>query len=218
MRWLVFMAALGLLVSPALVPYAQAQSKSQCKSRSHSHFNNHSNNHYKRLAEGDRGGRSARRRLGRHHVGARRVLCPGRQHLSQRRRLAAASPGLLLGGTATKAAAHSGKSRSASGARLHPVLASYAVQFKAGLTSAERDAAMATLRDKYKLKIIKINKALDILRVAPRAGSPPAGTKPPKSLGAALTPKIIQDLRKEPFVDAAYVDFPVGPKAKPARP
>ena len=204
MRWLVFVATLALLVSPALVPYAQAQTKSQCKSHAKSH-------------ENDRAGRSARPKLGRHHVRAR-VLCPGRQRLSQRRRLAAAPPGLLLGGTAAKASAHSGKGRPASGARLRPVLASYAVQFKAGLTNAERDAAMATLRDKYKLKIIKINKALDILRVAPRAGAQPGGTKPPKSLGAALTPKIIQDLRKEPFVDAAYVDFPVGPKAKPARP
>jgi hypothetical protein len=84
---------------------------------------------------------------------------------------------------------------------------SYAVQFKAGLGKAERGAALATLRDKYKLKIVKINKGLDIVRVAPRV--PPK--RAPKSLGAALAPKVIQDLRKEPFVDAAYVDFPVSP-------
>jgi hypothetical protein len=97
----------------------------------------------------------------------------------------------------------------------------YAVQFKAGLSKAERDAALATLRDKYHLKIVKFNKGLDILRVAPRA--PP--TRAPKSLGAALTPKDIEALRKEPFVDAAYVDFPVRPprpfkarsKPQPAR-
>ena len=55
----------------------------------------------------------------------------------------------------------------------------YAVQFKAGLSRAERDAAMATLRDKYKLKIIKINKALDILRVAPRSAT--AASRPEAS-------------------------------------
>src|SRR5262245_6988438 len=93
---------------------------------------------------------------------------------------------------------------------------SVSVQYKTRLSKAERDAAIATLRGKYKLRIVKINKALDILRLAPRV----APSRPPKSLGAALTPKIIQDLRKEPFVDAAYVDFPVGPqstaRAKPA--
>lgn len=82
----------------------------------------------------------------------------------------------------------------------------YAVQLKAGLSKLERAQALSTLRDKYKLKIVKINKGLDILRVAPRAPS-----KRPKSLGAALAPKAIHDLRKEPFVDAAYVDFPVNP-------
>ena len=98
--------------------------------------------------------------------------------------------------------------------------ASYAVQLKAGLSGAEREAAMATLRDKYKLKIVKINRGLDLLRLRPRSARP-ADAKPAKSLGAALAPKIIQDLRKEPFVDAAYVDFPVsapvGPAIGPAR-
>jgi hypothetical protein len=89
----------------------------------------------------------------------------------------------------------------------------YAVQFKAGLSKAERDAAFATLRDKYKLKIVKFNKGLDILRVAPRV----APRRAPKSLGAALAPKVIQDLRQEPFVDAAYVDFPVSPPRPAAR-
>jgi hypothetical protein len=90
---------------------------------------------------------------------------------------------------------------------------SYAVQFKAGLSKAERDAALATLRDKYKLHIVKFNKGLDILRLRPRA----APARAPKSLGAALTPSVIRDLRKEPFVDAAYVDFPVSPPRPPAR-
>ena len=84
---------------------------------------------------------------------------------------------------------------------------SYAVQFKAGLSEAERDAAVATLRHKYPLKIVKFQQGLDVLRVRPRV--PPK--RAPKSVGAALTPKVIQDLRKEPFVDAAYVDFPVSP-------
>jgi hypothetical protein len=90
----------------------------------------------------------------------------------------------------------------------------YAVQFKAGLSKAEREAAIATLRDKYKLRIVKFNKGLDILRVAPRV----APSRPPKSLGAALTPKTIRDLRQEPFVDAAYVDFPLSPPRSPASP
>jgi hypothetical protein len=91
----------------------------------------------------------------------------------------------------------------------------YAVQLKAGLSKLERAAALSTLRHKYKLTIVKINKGLDILRVAPRV--PPK--RAPKSLGAALTPKAIQDLRKEPFVDAAYVDFPVNPtRPRPLKP
>jgi len=90
----------------------------------------------------------------------------------------------------------------------------YAVQFKAGLSKAERQAAITTLRDKYKLRIVKFNKALDLLRLAPRV----APSRPPKNLGAALTPKAIQDLRREPFVDAAYVDFPLSPPRRPSSP
>jgi hypothetical protein len=92
---------------------------------------------------------------------------------------------------------------------------SYAVQLKAGLTRAERSAAIAALRQKYNLKVVKHNRTLDILRVRPRQRRSRA--PPPKTLGAALTPKIIQDLRQEPFVDAAYVDFPVRPQRQRAR-
>jgi hypothetical protein len=189
-RCLVFAAFVALLVSAGLTPYAQAES--------------------------ERAGRGARHKLSRHHERASRVICPAwqhrRSHAGHRRRQAAVPPRMLLGGTVAKLSASAKSGRSLSRARLRPFVASYAVQFKAGLSGAERDAAMATLRDKYKLKIIKINKALDILRVAPRSAD---RGKPARSLGAALTPKIIQDLRKEPFVDAAYVDFPVSPQARP---
>ena len=149
-------------------------------------------------------------RRGAHKVRAMRqsILCPpapvGRPQRSGRRHHAA---GQSLGGAGLK---RRGQAR----ARLK-VLAqmSYAVQFKAGLSQAERDRALARLRDTYKLKIIKFNKGLDIVRLAPRSPS----ARAPKSLGAALTPKVIQDLRKEPFVDAAYVDFPVSPPRPQAR-
>ena len=142
------------------------------------------------------------------------MLCPAvtrsRLQRTPRRRLRAASPpAFLLGSTAAAAPA---RPRDRAG----PVVpASYAVQLKAGLSGAEREAAMATLRDKYKLKIVKFNRGLDLLRLRPRSARP-ADAKPAKSLGAALAPKIIQDLRKEPFVDAAYVDFPVSAPVGPA--
>jgi hypothetical protein len=185
-RWLVFAAALALLVIPALTPYAQAES--------------------------ERAKRLVRQKASGHQFRVSRLLCPPRQlrrrHLGQRRRPAQIPPRILLGSIAKPSAKAHPQSRA------HPraFAATYAVQFKTGLSSAERQAAIATLRDKYKLKIIKLNKALDILRVAPRSE---LGGKPPKSLGAALTPKVIQDLRKEPFVDAAYVDFPVAPPVSP---
>jgi hypothetical protein len=128
------------------------------------------------------------------------------QRTPRRRVRSASPPAFLLGSTAAAARA---RPRDRAG----PVVpASYAVQLKAGLSGAEREAAMATLRDKYKLKIVKINRGLDLLRLRPRSARP-ADAKPARSLGAVLAPKIIQDLRKEPFVDAAYVDFPVSAPA-----
>ena len=95
-----------------------------------------------------------------------------------------------------------------------PASVTYAVQLKEGLTKAQRDAAVATLRGKYNLRIVKTTRSLDLLRVTPR--TPQASSSPPpRSIGEALAPQIIKDLRKEPFVDAAYVDFPVTPKAAP---
>jgi len=188
-RWLVFAAVLALLVSPALTPNAQAES--------------------------ERAKRLARHKAG-HQLGVSRHLCPPRQlrrhPVGQPRRLAETPPGMLLGSLAKPGVKSHRQSRAHPRARPRAYAASYAVQFKTGLSSAEREAAIATLRDKYKLRIIKFNKALDILRVAPRSE---LRGKPPKSLGAALTPKVIQDLRKEPFVDAAYVDFPVAPPVSP---
>jgi hypothetical protein len=80
----------------------------------------------------------------------------------------------------------------------------YAILLKSDLTGEQRDAAIATLRNKYNLKITKTNSALDLLYVSPRSSSA-APVQPPKTVGAAVAPKIIQDLRQEPFVDAAYV-------------
>ena len=196
MRWLVFAAAVALLMSPALAPDAEAES--------------------------ERAKRLARHKAGGHQPRVSHRICPPRQlrrpQVGQRRRGAETPSAIRLGSVGKPAAKPELQGRAHSRARQRAVAASYAVQFKGGLSSAERQAAIATLRDKYKLKIIKFNKALDILRLAPRSE---LRGKPPKSLGAALTPKIIQDLRKEPFVDAAYVDFPVGaptaPKAKPGK-
>jgi hypothetical protein len=83
----------------------------------------------------------------------------------------------------------------------------YAVQFKTGLSRPSGSAALPHCATNTKLKIVKFNKASTSCawRPALRLGGRP------KSLGAALAPKVIQDLRQEPFVDAAYVDFPVSP-------
>jgi subtilisin family serine protease len=93
---------------------------------------------------------------------------------------------------------------------------SYVVQLRSDLTSEELDQAIRTLREKYNLEITRSNNSLGILHVSPRGGTSRSVTAP-RSLGAALEPPIIQDLRKEPFVDAAYVNFMVGPKAVPRR-
>jgi len=92
---------------------------------------------------------------------------------------------------------------------------SYVIQLKTDLTAAQVDAALATLSSKYNLEIKKFNSSLGVLHVSPR--SPTARGVAPESLGAALEPRIIADLRKEPFVDAAFVDFLVAPKALPRR-
>ena len=188
MHALLFAAAVVFLVSPALASSSRADSE-------RSHRGAHASARFapQRVAEP-----------------AHLIVCPGWQvsppRPSKRRRHAA---GLPLGSPAVKRRA----AQSRSGLRALAGM-NYAVQFKAGLSKAQRDAAIATLRDKYKLRIVKFNKGLDILRLAPRV----APSRAPKSLGAALTPKIIQDLRQEPFVDAAYVDFPVGPPVTPQSP
>ena len=188
MHALLFAAAVVFLVSPALAASSRADSERPRRGA-------HPNVHFapQRAAEQ-----------------AHLIVCPGwqvnRPPPLKRRRHAA---GLALGTPVAKRRA----AQSRSGLRALAGM-NYAVQFKAGLSKAERDAAIATLRDKYKLRIVKFNKGLDILRLAPRV----APSRAPKSLGAALTPKIIQDLRQEPFVDAAYVDFPVGPPVTPQSP
>jgi subtilisin family serine protease len=93
---------------------------------------------------------------------------------------------------------------------------SYVIQLRSDLTSEELDQAIATIRNKYNLEITRSNNSLGILHVSPVGGGRSSGARP-RTLGAALEPKIIQDLRKEPFVDAAYVNFLVGPKSVPRR-
>jgi len=186
-RALLFAATLALLLCPALAASSRADSEPPRRG-------------------GHAKARSAPQRVHRAHV----IVCPGSQvgrpRPSKRRRHAA---GLAPGTPAAKR-------RTAPSRPALRALAgmTYAVQFKTGLSPAEREAAITTLRDKYKLRIVKFNKGLDLLRVAPRV----APRRPPKSLGAALTPKAIQDLRREPFVDAAYVDFPLSPPRSPASP
>jgi len=190
-RALLFAAAVAFLVSPALAASSRAESE---RPRRGVHSKAH----------------SAPSRAEAAHFMAPFLICPGwqvsRPRPSKRRRHVAPLP---LGTPVAKRRAASSRPGLRALAGMN-----YAVQFKSGLSKAERDAAIATLRDKYKLRIVKFNKGLDILRLAPRV----APSRPPKSLGAALTPKVIKDLRKEPFVDAAYVDFPVSPPRTPQSP
>jgi len=96
---------------------------------------------------------------------------------------------------------------------------SYVIVLKTDLNGQQLDEALATLSQKYNLEVTRANK-LGEIRVSPRQtpatrGVAPAPAAP--SLGAALEPKIIKELRNEPFVDAAYVDFLVTPKSLPRR-
>jgi subtilisin family serine protease len=96
---------------------------------------------------------------------------------------------------------------------------SYVIVLKTDLNGQQLDEALATLSQKYNLEVTRANK-LGEIRVSPRPaatrGLAPAAPAP-ESLGAALEPKIIKELRNEPFVDAAYVDFLVTPKSLPRR-
>jgi len=187
-RALLFAVAVALLVSPALAASVRAESERP-----------------------RRGAHAKAPRAGGERAEAAPIrVCPGwqvsRPRPSKRRRQVA---GLALGTPVAKHRAGAARAGLRALAGMN-----YAVQFKAGLSKSERAAAIATLRDKYKLRIVKFNRALDLVRLAPRS----APRRPAKSLGAALTPKVIQDLRQEPFVDAAYVDFPVGPPMAPRSP
>ena len=95
---------------------------------------------------------------------------------------------------------------------------SYVIVLKTDLDGQQLDEALATLSQKYNLEITRANK-LGEIRVSPRrpVTRSPAPAAASESLGAALEPKIIKELRNEPFVDAAYVDFLVSPKALPRR-
>ena len=97
---------------------------------------------------------------------------------------------------------------------------SYVIVLKTDLSGQQLDEALATLSQKYNLEITRANK-LGEIRVSPRQaatrGLAPAPAPVTQTLGAALEPQIIKQLRNEPFVDAAYVDFLVTPKSLPRR-
>jgi subtilisin family serine protease len=95
---------------------------------------------------------------------------------------------------------------------------SYVIVLKTDLSGPQLDEALETLSQKYNLEITRANK-LGEVRVSPRTPTTRGLAPAPRSesLGAALEPQIIKDLRLEPFVDAAYVDFLVTPKALPRR-
>src|SRR5262245_44890408 len=94
----------------------------------------------------------------------------------------------------------------------------YVIVLKTDLSGEQLDAALKTLSQKYNLEVTRANK-LGEIRVSPRAVATRGLAAPAasQSLGAALEPPIIKELRNEPFVDAAYVDFLVTPKSLPRR-
>jgi Subtilase family/Dockerin type I domain len=94
---------------------------------------------------------------------------------------------------------------------------SFIIQLKPDTTAGQIDA----LLDKYRLRVTKHVATLGVLYVEPM--DPPAqapggtvrGAPAPqkKDLKTILEPKIITDLRREPAVDAAFVNSSIGPKA-----
>src|SRR5262249_39959646 len=96
---------------------------------------------------------------------------------------------------------------------------SYVIVLKTDLSGEQLDAALQTLSQKYNLQVTRANK-LGEIRVSPRPSATRSLSAAPAasdSLGAAWEPPIIKELRNEPFVDAAYVDFLVTPKSLPRR-
>jgi hypothetical protein len=137
---------------------------------------------------------------------------------SDDRRSSLDGPAPAAAAVAGIAAAHA-KTRTAPDVALHVRRDRYAIQLKANLTDEQLDAAIERLTKGYNLDIVKHNSTLGILYVSPRDAARSVGPaqRAPESLGAALEPQIIKDLRRESFVDAAYVDFLVTPKSVPRR-
>src|SRR5262245_37272602 len=96
---------------------------------------------------------------------------------------------------------------------------SYVIDLKTDLNGQQLDDALATLSQKYNLEVTRANKLGEILVSAgqPTATRSLAPAPAAPSLRGALEPKIIKQLRNEPFVDAAYVHFLVSPKTLPRR-
>lgn len=95
---------------------------------------------------------------------------------------------------------------------------SYVIRLKPDVTGEQIDA----LLDKYNLEVTKAVPVLGVLHVSPAAPKPATrGLAPqksqPETLGEALAPQIIIDLRKEPAVGSAFVNTTVAPKALPPR-
>lgn len=95
---------------------------------------------------------------------------------------------------------------------------SYVIQLKPDVTGEEIDALIT----KYRLHVIRSVPSLGVLyvRVWDREGTPESTRglqAEPKSVQAALEPKVILELRKDPSVSAAFVNSTIAPKAVPKR-
>lgn len=100
---------------------------------------------------------------------------------------------------------------------------SYVIRLKPDVTGDQIDA----LLEKYNLEVTKAVPVLGVLHVSPKAPKAAATRgltrsmapeqKQPETLGEALAPQIIQDLRNEPAVGSAFVNSTVAPKTLPPR-
>ena len=92
---------------------------------------------------------------------------------------------------------------------------SYMIQLKPDITEQQ----IQELLKKYDLKITKVIGALGVITVEQNNPSEPArspeGAAPDQKLNRILDPPLVQALRKEPTVDAAFVDSLIGTKALP---
>ncbi|MDX2168421.1 MAG: S8 family serine peptidase [Deltaproteobacteria bacterium] len=91
---------------------------------------------------------------------------------------------------------------------------SYVIQLKPDVTSAQIDA----LLEKYDLEVTKYDDELGWLYVSQKSSGTrsAAPERDPATLDQLLRPRIVRDLRREPGVDAAFVNSGMKPNAMPA--